>query len=179
MRRFAHKLTSLGGFFDLPGKRTELDKLERQISASDFWNDQQQAQKIVQARSRLEKAINQQTKFEADVSDAEVLFEFAESDESSRVELQILIARLEKEVSAAEIEVLLSGETAINNAICSVQAGAGGTDAQDWAQMLLRMYLRWAEKRGFKAEVLDEQAGSEAGIKSATFASRANMLTGF
>lgn len=84
-------------------------------------------------------------------------------------ELNQLLGNLETEVSEATTEALLSGQTDANNAICSIQSGAGGTDAQDWAQMLLRMYLRWAEKKGFKAEVLDEQAGSEAGIKSATF----------
>ena len=84
-------------------------------------------------------------------------------------ELNELIVKLEREVGDAEIEVLLSGQTDANNAICSIQSGAGGTDAQDWAQMLFRMYLRWAEKHGFKVDVLDEQAGGEAGIKSATF----------
>lgn len=159
----------MGGFFDAPQKRQELEKLETQIAEPDFWNDQEKAQKIVQQRSRLERVINRQESFESGVSDAEVLFEFAESDESSLKELNDLIARLEKEVGAAETEMLLSGETDANNAICSIQSGAGGTDAQDWAQMLLRMYLRWAEKRGFKVEILDEQSGSEAGIKSATF----------
>lgn len=98
-----------------------------------------------------------------------MLFEFAETDEDSAGELQNLIARLDRDVTAAETQSLLSGDTDANNAICSIQAGAGGTDAQDFAQMLLRMYIRWAERRGFKVEILDEQAGSEAGIKSATF----------
>ena len=159
----------MGGFFDLPTKREELQKLEEQISAADFWNDQEAAQKTVQGRSRLERSIQRQENFESAVSDAEVLFEFAETDPDSLTELRNLIARLEKEVGEAETEMLLSGENAQKNAICSIQAGAGGTDAQDWAEMLLRMYLRWAEKRGFKIDVLDEQAGQEAGIKSATF----------
>jgi peptide chain release factor 2 len=159
----------LGGFFDAPRKRAELEKLEAQISEPDFWNDSEKAQKIVQQRSRIEKALQQQENFETGVSDAEVLFEFAETDSNSAKELQDLIAKLEKETSEAETQSLLSGETDANNAICSIQAGAGGTDAQDWAQMLLRMYLRWAEKKGFRVEILDEQAGSEAGIKSATF----------
>jgi peptide chain release factor 2 len=159
----------LGGFFDAPQKQTELETLETQIAAPDFWNDSEKAQKTVQTRSRLERQINRQTSFETGVSDAEVLFEFAETDENSVSELNDLISRLETEVAEAETEMLLSGETDANNAICSIQSGAGGTDAQDWAQMLLRMYLRWAEKRGFKVEILDEQAGSEAGIKSATF----------
>ncbi len=120
-------------------------------------------------RSRIEKALQQQKDFETAVSDAEVLFEFAETDADSAKELEALIANLGKEVTAAEIQSLLSGETDANNAICSLQSGAGGTDAQDFAQMLLRMYLRWAERKGFKVEIIDEQPGSEAGIKSATF----------
>lgn len=162
-------MPNLGGFFDAPQKRSELEKLEKQIAEPGFWDDSAAAQKVVQQRSRIEKALERQSAFETGVSDADVLFEFAESDEASAAELEELIAKLEREVAAAEIESLLSGETDANNAICSLQAGAGGTDAQDFAQMLLRMYLRWAERRGFKAEILDEQPGSEAGIKSATF----------
>ena len=120
-------------------------------------------------RSRIEKALQRQKDFETGVSDAEVLFEFAAEDADSAAELQTLIRKLESLVSAAETQSLLSGETDANNAICSIQAGAGGTDAQDFAQMLLRMYLRWGERKGFKIEILDEQSGSEAGIKSATF----------
>jgi peptide chain release factor 2 len=159
----------LGGFFDAPKKQIELEKLEAQIGAPEFWNDSETAQKIVQQRSRLERALAQQENFETGISDAEVLFEFAQTDENSVRELNDLIVKLEKEVGEAETQSLLSGETDANNAICSIQSGAGGTDAQDWAQMLLRMYLRWAERKGFKVEILDEQAGSEAGIKSATF----------
>jgi peptide chain release factor 2 len=162
-------LNNLGGFFDAPRKRQELENLEKRISAPDFWNDSERAQKIVQQRSRLEKALQQQQDFESAASDAEVLLEFAETDANSLQELAALVERLEKQVTEAEAQSLLSGETDANNAICSIQSGAGGTDAQDWAQMLLRMYLRWAERKGFKVEILDEQAGSEAGIKSATF----------
>jgi len=103
------------------------------------------------------------------VSDAEVLFEFSETDAASAKELEQLIRRLQSDVTEAEIQSLLSGETDANNAICSIQSGAGGTDAQDFAQMLLRMYFRWAERKGFKVELIDEQPGSEAGLKSATF----------
>ena len=159
----------MGGFFDADSKRKELEKLEAKISDPEFWNDSEAAQKIVQQRSRLEKALNQQESFETGVSDAEVLFEFAETDANSVGELNDLIVKLESEVASAETQSLLSGETDANNAICSIQAGAGGTDAQDFAQMLLRMYLRWAERKGFKVEILDEQSGGEAGIKSATF----------
>jgi peptide chain release factor 2 len=123
----------------------------------------------VQHRSRIEKALEQQKNFETGISDAEVLFEFAQTDAASAEELETLITRLEKEVTAAEVQSLLSGETDANNAICSLQAGAGGTDAQDFCQMLLRMYIRWAERKGYRVEILDEQPGSEAGLKSATF----------
>jgi len=159
----------LGGFFDAPAKRARLQKLETQIGAPDFWNNSEKAQKVVQERSRLERALQRQGNFETGVSDAEVLFEFAETDANSVEELNDLIAKLENEAGEAQTEVLLSGQTDLNNAICSIQAGAGGTDAQDWAQMLLRMYLRWAERKNFKVEILDEQSGSEAGLKSATF----------
>ncbi|MGQ0541273.1 MAG: peptide chain release factor 2 [Blastocatellia bacterium] len=163
------KVTQLGGFFDAPGKQKEHERLEKLISEPGFWNDSEVAQKVVQQRSRIEKALQQQKDFETGVSDAEVLFEFAAEDADSAKELGALIAKLEKQVADAQTQSLLSGETDANNAICSIQAGAGGTDAQDFAQMLLRMYLRWAERRGFKVEILDEQSGSEAGIKSATF----------
>lgn len=159
----------MGGFFDRSGKEKELEELEAQIAEPDFWNDSEKAQKVMAVRSRLEKALEQQKDFETGVSDAEVLFEFAESDPDSARELEDLITRLDKQVTEAEVQSLLSGENDANNAICSLQAGAGGTDAQDFCQMLLRMYIRWAERKGFKVEILDEQAGSEAGLKSATF----------
>jgi peptide chain release factor 2 len=159
----------LGGFFDAPAKETELKKLNAQMSEPDFWDNQEKAQKIVQKRSRIEKALGSQDNFETAISDAEVLFEFAEADEDSAKELETLIDKLETEVDEAETQVLLSGETDENNAICTIQSGAGGTDAQDWSEMLMRMYIRWAENKGFKVEILDETAGSEAGIKSATF----------
>jgi peptide chain release factor 2 len=143
--------------------------LEERASEPDFWSDQEAAQKVLQQRSRIERVVKRQEGFESSVADAEVLFEFAAEDEGSAKELRELVARLEGEVSEAETEMLLSGTHDASNAICSIQSGAGGTDAQDWAEMLLRMYLKWAEKRGFKAEVLDYQPGQEAGIKSATF----------
>jgi peptide chain release factor 2 len=165
----ARASNSSGGFFDVAAKRDELSGLEAQASAPEFWNDQEAAQRVLQQRSRLERVIRRQEGFESAVADAEVLFEFAAEDEGSAGELRELVARLEGEVSEAETEMLLSGKHDAANAICTVQSGAGGTDAQDWAEMLLKMYLKWAEKRGFKAEVLDIQPGQEAGLKGATF----------
>ena len=132
----------MGGFFDAPAKQTELEQSEKLISEPGFWDAQEKAQKVVQRRSFVEKALARQAGFDTGVSDAEVLFEFAQTDPDSAIELNKLINRLEREVGLAQTESLLSGETDANNAICSIQAGAGGTDAQDFAQMLLRMYLR-------------------------------------
>jgi peptide chain release factor 2 len=161
--------TSSGGFFDVPAGREELNRIESQASSPDFWSDQVAAQKLLQDRSRLEKQIERQEHFESEVADAEVLFEFAEEDESSLKELQPLLERLEHELSQAETEMLLAGDNDRRNAICTIHPGAGGTESQDWAEMLLRMYLKWAEQRGFKAEVLEYQPGEEAGLKSVTF----------
>src|SRR5437660_2089645 len=120
-------------------------------------------------RSRLERTIMREEQFESSIEDAGVLFEFAEDDEASVKELRELLERLEHEISQAETEMLLAGENDQLNAICTIHPGAGGTESQDWAEMLLRMYLKWAEARSFKTEILDYQPGEEAGLKSVTF----------
>jgi peptide chain release factor 2 len=146
-----------------------LNVIETQASAPDFWNDQEAAQKLLQKRSNLEKKIQRQEQFDAKIADAGVLFEFAEEDPESLNELRLLIERLEHDLDQAETEMLLAGENDQLNAICTIHPGAGGTESQDWAEMLLRMYLKWAEQRGFKSEVIDYQPGEEAGLKSVTF----------
>src|ERR1700730_2779994 len=162
-------LNNSGGFFDVPKGREELNRIQAQASAPTFWNDQECAQNLLQERSRLEKKIERQELFQTQIDDASVLFEFAEEDDASIKELQSLLERLEHELSLAEIEMLLAGENDRRNAICTIHPGAGGTESQDWAEMLLRMYLKWAEQRGFKTEILEYQPGEEAGLKSVTF----------
>jgi peptide chain release factor 2 len=162
-------LSNSGGFFDVAARKKELKGIEVQASAPDFWNDQDVAQKLLQRRSVLEKKIDRQEHFELQLSDAAVLFEFAEEDEASLKELRSLIERLEHEISVAETEMLLSGANDQLNAICTIHPGAGGTESQDWAEMLLRMYLKWAEQREFKTEIIDYQPGEEAGLKGVTF----------
>ena len=157
-----------GGFFDLDSKRADLAKLEDKAAAPEFWNDQAAAQKVLQQRSRVEREIAKAETQQRMVEDVAVLFDFAAEDESLMAELKDTLARLAKDVEASETQTLLGGENDARNAIININAGAGGTDAQDWAQMLERMYLRWCEYRGFKKELLDEQYGEEAGIKSAT-----------
>ncbi|HKO96725.1 MAG TPA: peptide chain release factor 2 [Pyrinomonadaceae bacterium] len=162
-------MSSSGGFFDVASGRDELKVIEVQASAPDFWNDQTAAQKLLQKRSLLEKKIERQEHFETRIGDAGVLFEFAEEDEESLKELRSLVEHLEHELSVAETEMLLGGDNDQLNAICTIHPGAGGTESQDWAEMLLRMYLKWAEQREFKTEIIDYQPGEEAGLKGVTF----------
>jgi len=124
---------------------------------------------VLKRRSRIEAAVEKAEQFARDLDDAAVLIEFSGEDEASLDELKSLLTRLDREVEETETEMLLSGPNDARDAIVTINAGAGGTDAQDWAEMLFRMYLRWAERHGFKAEIVDEQPGKEAGIKSATF----------
>ena len=146
-----------------------MNKIEAQAAAPDFWNNQEAAQKLLQDRSRLERKIERQEHFQTQVDDAGVLFEFAEEDETSIKELTPLLSQLEHDLGQAETEMLLAGENDRRNAICTIHPGAGGTESQDWAEMLLRMYLKWAEQREFKTEILEYQPGEEAGLKSVTF----------
>src|SRR2546429_4036129 len=140
-----------------------------QTSAPEYVNEQDANQKLLKKRSVLERKNQRQEQFETQKADAGDLFEFAEQDEESLKELQTLLERLGHEMDLAETEMLLAGENDERNAICTIHPGAGGTESQDWAEMLLRMYLKWAEQRGFKTEVLEYQPGEEAGLKSATF----------
>ena len=146
-----------------------MNVIEQTASSPEFWNDQEAAQKLLQRRSVLEKKIERQERFESQIADAGVLFEFAEEDEESLKELRRLMDRLEHEIGVAETEMLLGGGNDQLNAICTIHPGAGGTESQDWAEMLLRMYLKWAEQRGFKTEIIDYQPGEEAGLKGVTF----------
>lgn len=169
MKTWPRAPRSCGGFFDPESKRAQLARIEEESSKPDFWNDQEHAQKVLRQSSRLEAGTRKADQFLRDVEDAAVLLEFAAQDEASLKELQTVIERLEREVEEAETEMLLSGPNDARDAIVTINAGAGGTDAQDWAEILMRMYLRWAERRGFKTDVVDEQPGKEAGIKGATF----------
>jgi peptide chain release factor 2 len=153
----------------MDAKRAQLARFEQIIAQPDFWNDQARARKILSERSRVEADLQMLSRFERTLEDIEVMFELGAEDEAMQQELRQTLQRLEADLSEAELRTMLSGEHDAGSAIVTIKPGAGGTDAQDWAEMLLRMYLRWAERRGFRWEVLDTQPGQEAGIKSATF----------
>lgn len=151
--------------------KNRLKEIEEEMSSSDFWNDQKKAQSISQERNRIEQELSQISELERKLEDAEVLLEMAEEepDDNSLVEeAENLLSSVEKSLDKLEIKTVLSGEFDKNNAIVTIHAGAGGTESCDWAEMLMRMYLRWAERKGFETEILDYQENEEAGIKSAT-----------
>ncbi len=137
---------------------------------ADFWNDPVRAQSMMQERDRLAKAFEEITTLETELRDTMELIELAETEADQEMlgEAGATLAVLKKQAEKAEIEALLSGEVDANNAFVEIHPGAGGTEAQDWANMLLRMYVRWAGQHGYKVEVLEQQSGDEAGIKSAT-----------
>jgi peptide chain release factor 2 len=145
-----------------------LQRLENALAAPGFWDEQERAQQTLQERARLERLLNTADEQARLVDDIEVLFEFAATDEASAQELRASLQSLAEQVQASETQMLLGGEPDARNAIVTIKPGAGGTDAQDWAEMLLRMYLRWCERKGFVKELIEYQKGEEAGIKSAT-----------
>jgi len=145
-----------------------------------FWNDQKRAQAVMEERSRKKDRLDKWSRISERVNDAATLAELAieEGDEATIGEISGDFKALEKDVRAYEIETLLSGEYDRNNAIFSIHAGAGGTEAQDWCEMLLRMYLRWMENKGFDARIIDEMPGEEAGLKSVVIEVKAENAYG-
>jgi peptide chain release factor 2 len=134
-----------------------------------FWDDAEAAAKVGAEHARLTRRLETFRRVAADVDDLEALVELAEEDEELARELEGQLDSVEQRLLALEEERLFSGRYDVGDALVTVNAGAGGTDAQDWAEMVLRMEMRWAEKRGFAAELLEVSAGEEAGIKSASF----------
>lgn len=163
-----------GAIFDVPSNRARLAQLEQKIARSDFWQNQEGAQEVLRERKQAEDQMAADEKLARFSGDLEAYIQLAR-EESSVQQREELIRELARELDSAEsyvaeleTQTLLSGENDHLNAIMTIKPGAGGTESQDWASMLLRMYLRWAERKDFAASVLDEAPGEEAGIKSAT-----------
>ena len=151
------------------------------MSDPDFWNDPDSARDISQEATQLKDAVEGYKKLVTDIEEAKLMLEMAidEEDTSMEGELTTMVEQLTHEVEHREVLLLLSGEYDKNNAILTFHAGAGGTEAQDWCSMLIRMYLRWAEKQGYSISLMDEQVGDEAGIKSATFLIKGENAFGY
>ncbi len=148
------------------------------MGAPGFWDDQERAAKTSAEHARATKKFELYTSLERDVDDLEPLAEMADEDPELASELEEQIASVQARLEALELERLFSGRYDAGDALVTVNAGAGGTDAQDWAEMVLRMEMRWAEKRGFDVELLEASPGEEAGIKSATFRARGENAYG-
>ena len=151
------------------------------MSDPEFWNDPDSARDISQEATQLKDAVEGYKQLVTDVEEAKLMLEMAidEDDVSMEKELTVMVDALTQEVEHREVLLLLSGEYDKNNAILTFHAGAGGTEAQDWCSMLIRMYLRWAEKQGYSVSLMDEQVGDEAGIKSATFLVKGENAFGY
>lgn len=160
----------LGGIFDFDLRKEELEEVNRELEQPGIWDDPENAQKLGQERSRLEKIVLTIVNLETSLKDAEELLEMSveENDEDGINSIIDDLAVLEKNVAELEFRRMFSGEMDANNAFVDIQSGSGGTEAQDWAEMLLRMYLRWGEAHGFKTELMEASPGDVAGIKSAT-----------
>ncbi len=157
-----------GAIFDAPAKQQELNKLEQEIGSPDFWNQPEKSQRIMQQRKRLEEAIRSSSSVATAASDIDTLFELAREGEDVNGDLEREIRNFEANLEQLETGMLLSGENDARDAIVTIHPGAGGTESQDWAEMLLRMYLRWAERHGYQSVMTDRLEGEGAGIKSAT-----------
>ncbi len=163
------QLTLLTDYVDPEALAARVAELEDQMGAPGFWDDQDRAAKTSAEHSRATRRLETYRSLEADVEDLGGLIELADEDPEMADELVTQFASVQERLDALEEQRLLSGRYDAGDALVSVNAGAGGTDAQDWAEMVLRMEMRWAEQRGFDVELLEVSAGEEAGIKSATF----------
>ena len=157
-----------GAIFDAPGPANELKTIEERVAAPDFWKDQAAAQKLLQRRRRLEEDRDLADQLRKRTDDLTVLAEWIDAGEPVLDDFGRALDELAVQVDTGETKKMLGGEHDRKNAIVTIHPGAGGTESQDWAEMLLRMYVRWSERKGFKREVIDLQPGEEAGIKSAT-----------
>ncbi len=160
----------LGGTFDYATKKERLAEVELELAQPDVWNDADRAQSLGRERSSLEAVVNTIENLDQGIADCRDLLEMAveEDDEASAAEVEEEVAGLDEQLAKLEFRRMFSGDMDPNNAYLDIQSGSGGTEAQDWAEMVLRMYLRWGEDKGFKTTLEEASPGDVAGIKSAT-----------
>jgi peptide chain release factor 2 len=171
LKELSATLTSVEAVLDVPKLRAQAVELERQASDPDLWNDPENAQKVTSKLSHTQGQIRRVEELRSRVDDAELLWEMAEAenDPDSRTEVEAELVKLTKAIGELEVQTLLSGKYDAREALVTIRSEAGGVDAADFAEMLLRMYLRWAERHNYPTEVYDTSYAEEAGIKSATF----------
>ncbi len=154
--------------FDLDQKKTEIAAIDQDLSSPDIWKDQKRFQSLQQNKKRLERTLQFYSKMEEKKEELDVCLELADEGENVETEVIVILDDFASELNEAEFQALFFDRDDPRNAILTIHPGAGGTESQDWAQMLLRMYLRFSERKDYKTEILDIQHGEEAGIKSAT-----------
>jgi peptide chain release factor 2 len=159
--RSGSRLMLFGAIFDAPTKQSRLNELEIELSAPDFWDNPERSQKVMQDRKRLETGIGEAKSIASTTSDIDTLFELAREGEAVVGDIDKEMKALGKRLEDVETGMLLSGENDFRDAIVTIHPGAGGTESQDWAEMLERMYLRWAERHGFKPEITDRLEGGD------------------
>ena len=181
MRTCAHAQASSGGIFDYDAKSVRLIEVNKELEDPNVWNDSKHAQALGKEKKLLEGVVDVLSALDNDLRDTQDLFDMAreENDEDTLVAVEEDVAKLEARVADMEFRRMFSNPADPNNAFIDIQAGAGGTEACDWAAMLLRQYLRYCERKGFKAEVLEESEGDVAGIKSATVKVEGEYAYGF
>ena len=168
--KLSSALSYCGGIFDWDNALKRLETLNAQAESPDLWNDQALAQKVLKERDTLQNSIGHIQNLQKQLTDNKELLEMAEAegDEAIANEAEAHLLTMEKMAVRLQLETLLSGEADSNDCFLEINAGAGGTEAQDWASMLARMYSRWADAKGYKLEILEESPGEEAGTKSIT-----------
>ncbi|MET1181383.1 peptide chain release factor 2 [Peribacillus sp. NPDC094092] len=181
LERTAQRLTDFRGLFDLDEKEARIAQLENEMTHPDFWNDQQKAQIVINETNALKEQVNQLSELNESYENLDLTYELVkeENDQELLAELEEEITILSQKMNDFELQLLLSEEYDSKNAILELHPGAGGTESQDWGSMLLRMYTRWGEKRGFKVETLDYLPGDEAGIKSVTLIFKGHNAYGY
>ncbi|MBK7975750.1 MAG: peptide chain release factor 2 [Deltaproteobacteria bacterium] len=180
LAKVRQKISDIRGHLDLEATKRKLNELDELSSQGDFWNDRDKAQAVLRDRSKVREELDTWAKADSALDDAAVYGEMAREGEAEAVaELEQRVDFLEGWVRDRELERMLSGPEDHRNAIVAIHAGAGGTEAQDWAEMLLRMHKRWAERRGFESEVVDLLMADDAGIKSATLILRGGHAYGY
>ncbi|WP_232779850.1 peptide chain release factor 2 [Macrococcoides caseolyticum] len=181
LETLAEKIDSFRGSLDLEEKETNIKEYEEMMADPDFWNDGDKAQDIINKNNALKSVVQEYSTLEEGLENSEVLFEMykEESDEDTHQELIEQLNTLQQIANDFELKMLLSGEFDANNAILELHPGAGGTESQDWGEMLLRMYQRFADKKGFKVETVDYLPGDEAGIKSVTLLIKGHNAYGY
>ncbi|MBV1790542.1 peptide chain release factor 2 [Marinobacterium sp. D7] len=181
LKDIGERTKMLRTYLEYDVKKERLEEVQRELEDPEVWNDPENAQKLGRERASLEAVVETIDELTSGVADARELLDLAveENDEDTVAEVESEVASLTEKLTQLEFRRMFSGETDANNAFLDIQAGSGGTEAQDWANMLLRMYLRWGEAKGFKTELVEVSEGEVAGIKSATISFQGEYAFGW